>query len=64
MAEPGVGLLLPCNVIVSADDAGGSVVAAVDPLVLFGVVAAPGLEGIATEVRERLVRVLEALAPR
>jgi hypothetical protein len=60
---PGVGLLLPCNVVVSADEAGGSVVAAVDPLALFAVLGRPGLEGIAGGVRERLVRALYALAP-
>lgn len=60
--EPGVGVLLPCNVVVSADDTGGSIVAAVDPLALFGVVGRPGLEAIASEVRERLSRALDALA--
>ncbi|MFZ5476810.1 MAG: DUF302 domain-containing protein [Myxococcota bacterium] len=59
--EPGVGLLLPCNVVVSADDAGGSVVAAVDPVALFSVVQRPELEAVAVEVRERLARVLEAV---
>lgn len=60
--EPGVGLLLPCNVVVSADDTGGSIVAAVDPLVLFGVVGRPEMEAIAIDVRERLDRALDALA--
>jgi uncharacterized protein (DUF302 family) len=59
--EPGVGLLLPCNVVVSADDDGGAIVAAVDPLALFGVVGSPGMEGLASEVRERLVLALDAL---
>lgn len=61
VADPGVGLLLPCNVVVSADDAGGSIVAAADPRALFGVVGSPGMEGIADEVRERLLRALDAL---
>lgn len=59
--EPGVGLLLPCNVVVSADDDGGAIVAAVDPLALFGVVGSPGMEGLAGEVRDRLVLALDAL---
>ncbi len=59
--EPGTGLLIPCNVAVTADDAGGAIVAAVDPLALFGVVAKPGMEGVATEVRERLARALDAI---
>ena len=60
-AEPGVGLLLPCNVVVSADDAGGVVVAAVDPVSLFGVVGRPELESLATEVRAQLTAALAAL---
>ena len=59
--EPGVGLLLPCNVVVSADDAGGSVVAAVDPLALFAVVSRPDIEDIAMDVRNRLRRVIDAV---
>lgn len=59
--EPGVGLLLPCNVVVSADDSGGSVVAAIDPLALFRLVGRPEVEGIAVEVRERLARTIAAL---
>ena len=59
--EPGVGVLLPCNVVVSADDNGGVIVAAADPLALFGVVGRPGLEGIASEVRQRLTLALDIL---
>ena len=59
--EPGVGLLLPCNVVVSADDDGGSMVAAVDPLTLFAVVGRPELEAIAGEVQQRLIRALAAV---
>ncbi|MDP2309846.1 MAG: DUF302 domain-containing protein [Pseudomonadota bacterium] len=59
--EPGTGLLIPCNVAVTADDAGGAIVAAVDPLALFGVVGKPGMEPIAVEVRERLARALAAI---
>ncbi len=59
--EPGVGLLLPCNVVVSADDAGGSIVAAVDPLALFAVVARPEIEVLALEVRARLDRAINAV---
>lgn len=62
-AEPGVGLLLPCNVVVSADDSGGSIISAVDPVALFAVVGRPGLEGLAGEVKERLLRVIAALDP-
>ena len=59
--DPGFGLLLPCNVVVSANDSGGVVVAAIDPLLLFGLVNKPELRPLADEVRLRLDRALHAL---
>lgn len=56
-AAPEVGLLLPCNVIVAANDAGGADVAIIDPVVMLGVVPKPELIPIANEVREKLLRV-------
>jgi uncharacterized protein (DUF302 family) len=56
-----MGVLLPCNVILYADDAKSCTVAAIDPWAQFAKVDAPGLEPVATEVRARLVRVLEDL---
>lgn len=61
VAEPGVGLLLPCNIVVSADDQGGSIVSAVDPLALFGVVQRPDILSLAQQVRDRLASALAAL---
>ena len=55
-----IGLLLPCNVIVY-DDAGGSVVSAVDPIMMLGMVDNPGLNDIAVEARDRLQRVVASL---
>lgn len=58
-AELELGLLLPCNVIVYADESGdGSIVSAVEPRAMLGVVENPELEGIAGEVEERLRRAL------
>lgn len=59
--EPGAGLLLPCNVVVSADDAGGSIVAAVDPMSLFAAIGKDDLEAITREVQQRLNLALDAL---
>ncbi len=57
-----VGALLPCNVIVYEDESGeGSVVSAVEPMTMLGVVDNPGLTPIAEEVKGRLRRVLESL---
>ena len=61
--DPAIGLLIPCNVTVSADDAGGSVVATVDPLALFTVAGRPELVPVAQEVHDRLVAALDGLAP-
>ena len=61
-AEPHIGLLLPCNVIVMERDGGGSVVSAIQPEVQFTLVDRPGLEEIASEVKAKLERALESLA--
>lgn len=61
-AELELGLLLPCNVIVYADESDmGSVVSAVEPHAMLGVVQNPDLAPIADDVRERLTRALESL---
>jgi uncharacterized protein (DUF302 family) len=61
--EINIGLLLPCNVIVyEADEAGKSVVAAIDARTMLSVVGdnAP-LDAVATEVNEKLRRVVAQL---
>jgi uncharacterized protein (DUF302 family) len=61
-AEPGIGLLLPCNVIVRADDLPGrSVVAAMDPVEALALTGNEGIRPIAEDVKARLRRVLEAV---
>ena len=59
-AEPDLGLLLPCNVVVQ-EVAGGARVALVDPQALLGVAANPDLAPLAIEARTRLARVVEQL---
>jgi uncharacterized protein (DUF302 family) len=59
--ELDLGLLLPCNVVVYEQD-GGSVVEAMDPLLVLGVVGNPELEPIANEVRQRLEAEIDAVA--
>ncbi|KYH25916.1 hypothetical protein HAPAU_25940 [Halalkalicoccus paucihalophilus] len=56
-----LGTLLPCNVVVYEAEDGTVGVSAVDPETLLSVIDTPELDGIATEVRERFVRVLDSL---
>ncbi len=58
-ADLGIGLLLPCNVVVTQDDDGNAVVAILDPESMLQVVPdASKLEGPMREARERLQRAL------
>jgi uncharacterized protein (DUF302 family) len=62
MAERDIGLLLPCNVVVYADDVPGrSVVAAMDPVAALSLTGNADIAPLATEVKARLSRVLEAI---
>lgn len=57
-----LGALLPCNVVVYETDDGAVGVSAVDPGTMLSIVDNPDLDPIADEVRERLERVLGAVA--
>lgn len=59
-AEIDLGLLLPCNVVVYETDT-GSVVEAMDPEPVLGLVGNPALEPIAREVKQRLHAVIDRL---
>ncbi len=60
-AEPAIGLLLPCNVVVTEDSAGNAVVSAIDPYQMFKVVKRRDIEPIAKDVGKRLRKVLASL---
>lgn len=60
-AEPSIGLLLPCNVVVTQNAKGDSVVSAVDPAAMFQVVDKPGMDALITDVRTRLQAALDAI---
>ena len=62
--EINIGLLLPCNVVIyEADESGKSVVAAVDARAMLSVVGGKNetLESVATEVNEKLNRIVAQL---
>lgn len=53
--DPGVGLMLPCNVVVTQDNQGDAVIAVLDPQSMLKVMADPApLEKTMREARERL----------
>ena len=60
-ALPEIGLLLPCNVLVREDDAGGVHVSFMDPESVLSLVDDPRVKPLAGEVKARLERVLAAL---
>lgn len=59
--DPQVGLLLPCNIVVSQTEAGTVDVSLIDPISMLGVVKSDELETVAQEARVRLERVAQAL---
>ena len=61
MAETDIGLLLPCNIVVYQEGE-GSVVAAMDPQPVLGLVGNPALTPLAAEVRQRLQMALDQVA--
>lgn len=62
VAEPDIGLLLPCNVIVREEADGRLIVAFMDPVAVLQMTSNPEVGRVAHEVRSRLERVKTALA--
>jgi uncharacterized protein (DUF302 family) len=61
LAEPQIGLMLPCNAVVQENDDGTVRVSIADPKVMFTVVDKPELQEIAADAEQRLRRVMAAL---
>lgn len=63
-ADPSIGALLPCNVVLREEAEAGrpeTVVEALDPQAALGIVGEPAVEAVAAEARARLERALANL---
>ncbi|MBT3043881.1 MAG: DUF302 domain-containing protein [Candidatus Thiodiazotropha sp. (ex Codakia orbicularis)] len=60
-AEPDIGLLLPCNVVIRQEKDGGITVAFMDPVAVLQLVEGEKIADLARDVKSRLERVRDAL---
>lgn len=60
-ADPSIGLLLPCNVVVREDASQAVQVEIMDPNAVLDLTDSPAISDVAREVRRKLERVLQAV---
>ena len=60
-AEPDIGLLLPCNVLVREEEDNSVTIAFMDPSAVLTLVTQDGIGELAAQVKEKLERVRDAL---
>lgn len=61
LQEPGIGVMLPCNVLVQEKDNGEVEIAAINPLSSIGAIENRQLQTLAKEVSDKLQAVVERL---
>lgn len=59
LAEPQIGLMLPCNVVVQDGENGQTIVSAIDPLASMQAVENEKLGEVAEQVKAKLQKVIE-----
>jgi uncharacterized protein (DUF302 family) len=60
-ADPSIGAMLPCNVVLRADG-DETIVEAMDPLAALGIVESAGVRVVAEEAKARLERAISRLS--
>ena len=60
-AEPHIGLMLPCNVVVQEGESGRTLISAIDPIASMQAIENESLGGVAHQVRDKLQKVIESL---
>lgn len=60
-ADPSIGALLPCNVVLREDEPGITAIEVLDPVVALSIAGESSIIPIATEALERLGRVVVAI---
>ena len=61
-ADPDIGLLLPCNVVVRQEEDGSNTVLFMDPAAVLGLVDRQDVTELGMTVRDKLYRVRDALS--
>jgi uncharacterized protein (DUF302 family) len=59
-ADPSVGALLPCNVVLR-EDGPDTIIEALDPMAALGMVDMPAIRSVAEEARARLSQAIETV---
>jgi len=60
-AEPQIGLMLPCNVVVQDGENGQTIVSAIDPMASMQAVENDSLGEVAEQVKAKLQKVIESV---
>lgn len=60
-ADPDIGLLLPCNVVVREEHDGDVTVAFMDPAAVLGLVQRPALDELGGQIKAKLERVRDGV---